>query len=195
MDWLQAIVAGVISSSSVLAIAAFISRTWITRFLSRELERFRHTLQLEAKTRELTLKSQIEFKERQLSDFYGPIYSRLKRGRALVGLWKEGKLKDIDRQFWVLARTTNSEIEEIILSKSNLIEGDRIPNSFIRFLIHVPIWHAFMETAHGTIPFSAHDFPEAYYTNDFEDDIYSTTEKLKADLDSLYHRFGLVDVK
>jgi hypothetical protein len=130
--------------------------------------------------------------ERQIAEFYGPIYSRLKRGRALVGFWGEGKLTEIERQFWELARRTNSEIEEIILSKSHLIDGDEIPASFVQFLIHVPIWHAFMETSHGTVPFSPQEFPAAYYSTQFEEDIYRTTSRLKANLQELYRRFGLL---
>jgi hypothetical protein len=193
LDWIQAILAGIVSTSSVIAVTAFISREWFKGLLDRRFEEFKHELQLDAKTRELTSKSQIDFKERQLSEFYGPIFSRLKRGRALVGFWREGKLKDIDRQFWELARKTNMEIEEIILTKSHLIEGDEIPKSFIQFLIHVPIWHAFMETTHGTVPFSPQEFPEAYYASEFEEEVYSTTRQLKADLQALYHRFGLIE--
>jgi hypothetical protein len=192
MDWLQVILGGVISTSSVVAVALFLSREWFTRLLNNRFERFKHDLQIEAKKRELTLRSQIEFKERQLSEFYGPIYSRLKRGRALVRFWRDGKLKEIERQFWELARKTNNEIEDIILTKSHLIDGDEIPKSFIQFLTHVPIWHAFMETAHGAVPFAPEEFPEAYYTEEFERDIYSTTESLKKDLHTLYRDFGLV---
>ncbi|HEX7314358.1 MAG TPA: hypothetical protein VF297_10570 [Pyrinomonadaceae bacterium] len=193
MDWLQAIVGGLISTSTVIAVTVFVSREWFTRLINRGFERFKHDLQIEAMTRELTLKSQIEFKERQLSEFYGPIYSRLKRGRALVRLWKDGKLAEINQQFWELARKTNTEIEDIILTKSHLIDGDEIPKSFIQFLTHVPIWHGFMETSHGSVPFSQEDFPEAYYTEEFEKDIYSTTEKLKKDLKMLYLRFGVIE--
>jgi hypothetical protein len=73
LDWFQAIVAGIISTSSVIAAAAFIGREWLKRLLSRSFERFRHELQLDATTRQLTLKSQIDFKERQIAEFYGPI--------------------------------------------------------------------------------------------------------------------------
>ena len=107
--------------------------------------------------------------------------------------WREGKLKDIEPQFWALARRTNHEIEEISLTKSHLIDGNEIPISFIQFLTHVPIWHAFMETVHGTVPFSPQEFPEAYYADEFEKDLYATTERLKRDLQSLYRRFGLVE--
>ena len=191
MDWVKVILGGLISTSSVAAIVAIVSREWFTRLLNRRFELFKHELQIEAKTRELALKSQIEFKERQLSEFYGPIYSRLKRGRALVGFWKSGKLRGMEPQFWELAQKTNCEIEEIILTKSHLIDGDEIPKSFIQFLTHVPIWHGFQ----GVVPLTIEEFPEAYYTEEFEKDIYRITKELKKKLETLYLHFGLVESK
>lgn len=192
MEWLKVIGGGVISGSSVVLVATFILRESFTRFLNKKLELFKHELQFEAKTRELTLKSQIEFKERQLSEFYGPIYARLKRGRTIVGLWKENKLHSITKQFWELARKTNQEIEEIILTKSHLIDGSEIPNSYIQFLTHVPLWHSFLE-ATGSVP-SIQEFPEVYYSEDFEKEIYATTDRLKKELQTLYQHFGLLAV-
>src|SRR5215471_8596100 len=138
MDWWRALLTGVISTSSVIAITAFLAREWFKGALDQRFERFKHDLQKEAKAHELTLKSQIEFKERQLSEFYGPIYSRLKRGRAIVAYYRDQKLTAIEGKFWELARRTNTEIEQILLTKSHLIEGDVIPKSYIQFLIHVP---------------------------------------------------------
>jgi hypothetical protein len=37
-----------------------------------------------------------EFKERQLSEFYGPIYALLKRIRPIDDLWNAGRLEEID---------------------------------------------------------------------------------------------------
>jgi hypothetical protein len=190
MDWLKIIIGGLVSTTSVIAATAFILRESFTRLLDKRLEMFKHELHLEATTRELTLKSQIEFKERQLSEFYGPIYARLKRGRTIVRLWKDGKLYPIDKQFWELARKTNQEIEDIILTKSHLIDGSEIPKSYIQFLTHVPLWHSFLD-ATGTVP-PIDEFPEMYYAEDFENSVYETTERLKKELQSLYERFGLL---
>jgi hypothetical protein len=192
MDWVQFLVGSLISTSAVVAIAVFVARESFGRLLDARLERFKHDLQVEATTRELTMQSQIEFKERQISELYGPIYAMLKRGRTLVRLWREGKLADVEGQFWTLARSTNQAIEELILGKSHLIEGDRIPDSFVQFLTHVPIWHWFGETTQGPPPLPPEEFPEAYYAEEFEREIYATTERLKRELHELYVRFGLV---
>jgi hypothetical protein len=192
MDWVQILFGSLISTSSVVAIAVFVGRESFGRLLDARLERFKHDLQVEATTRELTLQSQIAFKERQVSELYGPIYAMLKRGRTLVRLWREGKLAEVEASFWSLAFSTNETIETLILDKSHLIEGDHIPDSFIQFLTHVPIWHWFGETAHHVPTLSPEEFPEAYYSEQFERDIYQTTERLKRELHELYRRFGLV---
>lgn len=167
---------------------AFVLRESFKRMLDWQVERLKQELQIQVKRHELTLKSQIEYKERQLSELYGPIYAMLKRGRALVQFWKDSRLTEVDQQFWTLAYRTNEAIEQILLTKSHLIEGDEIPKSFVQFLTHVPLWHAFNQTHH--LP-RQEEFPEAYYPEDFEKDIYMTTRRLKKELHELYQRFGL----
>ena len=55
MDWLQIVVGTLMSTSSVIAVAGFLAREPFTRILDKRLERFKHDLQIEATTRELTL--------------------------------------------------------------------------------------------------------------------------------------------
>ena len=73
------------------------------------------------------MKSQIDFKEKQLSEFYGPIYALLKQIRPLDDLWNAGKLGAADRSIVAAIRKANDRIVEIILAKSHLVQGDRIP--------------------------------------------------------------------
>lgn len=195
MGLLEAIIAGLISSTTVIAIAGFIARETFARVLNRRLEIFKHELGIEAKTRELTLKSQIEFKERQLAEFYGPIYALLKRGRPIYDHWAKGKLKEITSDVESLFVDANNQILNILLNKSHLIQGNKIPDSFIHFLTHVAVWHAFLKTNHKGVPFSKEEFPEAYYNDEFENEIFNTTESLKLELDGLYHHYGLLASK
>ena len=195
MDLVKAIIAGIVSSASVIAVAAFIGRESFKRVLDKQPERFKHELGVDAKTRELTLKSQIEFKERQLADFYGPIYALLKRGRPIYDHWENERLDEINSDLETLFVTANNRIVEIILNKSHLISGDEIPGSFVDFLTHVAVWHAFLKTKHKAVPFEKEDFPEAYYNNEFEQEIFRTTKSLKLDLDNLYRRYGLINPK
>ena len=93
--WLRSIGAGLFSAAAVVAAVVFLARTSVTDWIDRRLERIKHELGLEATRRELLLRSQIEFKERQLAEFYGPIYAFLKRGRPIYNLWTAGRLDDI----------------------------------------------------------------------------------------------------
>jgi len=194
MSLSSAITAALLSGSVAAAIMTFVLRALFGQLLDSRLERLRQELQADLKIREMTLQSQIDFKERQLSELYGPVYAHLKRGRALVHLWKVGKLKEIEPDFWTLARHTNNEIERLIINNSHLIDGPVIPDSFVRFLIHVPIWHAFMDSERGRVPFTPEEFPEAYYHGSFEVDVYETTSRLKRELQDLYGRFGLLSL-
>ena len=190
-EWLRSMGAGLVSAAAVLAAVAFLARTSLTSWIDQRLERLKHELGLEATRRELLIRSQIEFKERQLAEFYGPIYALLKRGRPIYDLWKAGRLHEIEGATRELFITANNRIVEIILTRSHLIRGPEIPESFTRFLTHVAVWHAYAETPHKGVPFSREQFPEAFSPDGFEKEIVSTTEGLKRELDELYHRYGL----
>jgi hypothetical protein len=185
--WFQALVAGLASGTVLAAIISAIGKGWF----DRRIERLKYELSLDAKTHELMLRSQIEFKERQLAEFYGPIYAYLKRGRPIYDLWEKGRLREIEGDTRELFTIANDEIVRIILTKSHLVQGDEIPKSFTHFLTHVAIWHAYLKTPHKGVPFEKEEFPEAYYPDGFEREIFTTTESLKRELDDLHHKYGL----
>jgi hypothetical protein len=189
LSWAELLLANLVSTATLLAIAGFLGRTIFINALDARLEYIKHRLQLEATERQLTIQSQIQYKERQLSELYGPIYAMVSRGRRIVKLAGEGRLDSILDQFWEMARATNRRIEEILLSKSHLIEGV-MPESFIQFLVHVPLWDAFMNTPQK-LPPPKEIFPEAYYSESFEVEVYATTERLRSELRDLYARSGL----
>ncbi len=194
MNWYEIIAGGLISTSAVVAVALFVARESFKKLLDKELARFQYKLSLKAKRDELTVKSQIEFRERQIAEFYGPIYAILKRGRPVHKYWVNGQLKQIDAQLRELSITSNNSIVEIILNKSHLIDGAEIPQSYIHFLSHVIIWHAHLDAGLGGVSLSKEELPEAYYPINFEEEIYTTTERLKKDLNSLYQTSGLIDM-
>ncbi len=182
-ELLKALVSGTVFA----AVLGLFGRLW----LDRRLERLKYELGVDTKTRELMLRSRIEFKERQLAEFYGPIYAYLKRGRPIYDLWTEGRLDEVDEHIQVLFVATNNEIVRIILSKSHLIQGSQIPASFTQFLTHVAVWQSYLTTPHKGIPFQEEEFPEVYYPETFEEEIFKTTETLKAELDELHRKYGL----
>jgi hypothetical protein len=72
LDWPKLFLANLVSTATLLVIAAFLAKTIFVKALDARLECIKHRLQLEAMERELTLQSQIQYKERQLSELYGP---------------------------------------------------------------------------------------------------------------------------
>ena len=190
MEWFKLIVSGLISSAAVLGGIFFFAQESFKNILSRRLESFKHDLGVEATRRQVALQSQIQFKERQLSEFYGPTYALLRRIRPIDELWNAGKLQAISDAAVEVICDSNNRIADIILSKCHLIQGDKIPESYTHFLTHVAIWHAFLKSPLRGWP-ETPALPEAYYTTDFEKDIYGTTETLKRELYQLYQRYGL----
>ncbi len=191
MDWFQIILGSLISTTSVVTVVAFLARESFAILLDRKHELYKHQLELDTSKHELALEAQIAFKEKQLSEFYGPIYALLKRGRTIYKYVMDGKLGDIDEHLRKMAVEANNAIVNIILTKSHLIEGSVIPNSYIHFLTHVEIWHAYLKTEFQGVPYSQSEFPEAYYPVEFEKDIYLTTEALKFELQGLYRQYGI----
>lgn len=194
MEFLNYLVAGLLSGGLVLAASIYLFQQAFSRLLDKQMEVFKQQLQVDTKMRELTLKSQIDFRERQLGEFYGPIYAYLRRGKPIYRLWVEGRLDEIEPDINRLFVEANDAIVAIILGKSHLVAGARVPDSFTRFLTHVAVWHGYMKTEHGGVPLSQEEFPEAYYPADFEEEIVTTTERLKEELFELHNKYGLLAV-
>ena len=168
----------------------FLTGYWV----NQSLEAFKHDLGLDATRRQLTLQSQIQFREKQLAELYGPIYALLKRIRPIDDLWNQEKVKDVDDTIIRVIRDSNNRIVDIILTKSHLIRGNTIPESYTRFLTHVAVWHAFWDNP--SRDWSAYaKLRDAQYDMKFEEEVFQTTEALKQELDALYQQYGLPDEK
>jgi hypothetical protein len=183
---------GFISGATIVGIATYFFKESFIKLLDVKLEEWKSHLRTGEKQSELILRSHIERKERQLAEFYGPIYSRLKRGRPIYDFWCKGRLEEIESSIIEMFNEHNNAIVNILVTKIHLIEGAKIPDSHIKFLSHVVIWHAYLETKHKGVPFDKEEFPEAYVSDDFENEILSTTEMLKANLDALHKKYGLL---
>lgn len=167
----------------------------ITLFGRWYMDRKFHDLGLTAKTYEIMLNSQIDFKERQRSEFYGPIYARLQRGQRLNALWRQGKLASVEVDVLALFVQANESNVQTILNQSQWIDGDAIPESYIRYLTHVAIWHPYLRRNPPEIPpYEREGFQDGQYPDDFEQAIVATTEKLKRELRELYKNYGLRNV-
>jgi hypothetical protein len=158
--------------------------------INRALERFKFDLGLNTSRHGLASKSQIDFKEKQLAEFYGPIYALLKRIRPIDDMWNQGRVGSVDKTIVEIIRDSNNRIVDIILTKSYLIDGAGISESYTRFLTHVAVWHAFWDTPDRD--WSDYDqLRDAQYSFDFEKEIFQTTENLKQELYDFYKEYGL----
>jgi hypothetical protein len=160
----------------------------LTTAFDERLEQIKHALDITAKTHELTLSSEIAFRERQLSEFYVPIYTILKRNETIHDHWCDDRLDGVEKSVRELFLSSNIQISEIILAKSYLIEGKKFPKSFIDFLTHTFVWKAFAESEFEQFPFDRYEFPNAFFKPDFPNEIFATTESLKETLFDLRSR-------
>src|SRR5947209_4225295 len=109
-----------------------------------------HILSTSAESRRQRLISQMEFTKQQLEELYGPLAFLILEGEqtfkdfnAAVG-WKEDpppgyELSEQERPtvlFWIENDffPRNKKIQELLSSKTHLIEGEKIPESFLIFL-------------------------------------------------------------
>lgn len=192
MEQVIAFAGGALASCTFMTGLAYLFKESFARLLDSRMEQWKSQLRVDEKRSELILRSHIERRERQLAEFYGPIYSRLKRGRPIFDFWCEGRLDEVEHSIREMFVEHNRAIVDILVSKIHLIEGATIPESHIKFLSHVVIWHAYLDTPHRGIPFSKEEFPSAYMSDDFEKEIIATTEGLKAQLDALHKAYGLL---
>ena len=186
-DIFNQLLTNLVSTTVIVAIVTVV----VGFYVNRKLAALRHDLGLKATTYELTLRAQIEFRERQLSEFYGPIYARLMRGNKLFQLWRQGKLDRVEKDILALFVQANEDNVQTILNKSDLIDGNGIPDSYIRYLVHVAVWDPFLKKTPAEIPpYGDEGFQDGLYPDDFGESITLTMEKLKQEISELYEAYG-----
>ena len=177
-----------LSSAVIATIIAILGRL----YMDKKFETLKHELSLTATMRELTLKSQINFKERQLSEYYGPIYARLMRGKKLDKLWRQGKLERVKPEVLALFVQANEENVQTILNKSDLTVGNELPDSYIDYLVHVAVWDPLLRRNPPEIPpYEDEGFEDGKFPPEFEESIKKTMEELKREISEWYKKDGL----
>lgn len=140
--------------------------------------------------RNLIGQSDLEFRKQQLEELYGPIYAYLKLNDTLYDLWLAKKLNGINMPLLKLFKEQNDEIMRLLATKTHLIDGPEIPPSFIRFSTCVTIWNLYTSTTpeHAQPP-EVEALAETKFPDDFMVEIYSTTERLKREIDTLHKQY------
>jgi hypothetical protein len=178
-----------------LIAGAFTAVGWLVTYILKEIsDRKRHSLT-----------AQLEHVKQQLEELYGPLTFLVLEGRRTFNNLLETLGRDIvfDNDhplpaselkiwlFWVendfLPR--NRQIKELISAKTYLIEGGKVPNSFLKFIEHYSSWaiHHLRWKNDGT----EYSWKSSVnWPSSFEEDVVDTFHKLKKRHAELIGRLG-----
>jgi hypothetical protein len=139
-------------------------------------------------SRGLVGSAEIEYRQQQLSELYGPLYAYLQGGEPIYKLWMAGKLHHVNDTLKKTFREQNEAMIAIIRTKSHLIDEPTFPREMASFITSISIWNAYTSQQDGLPPevaaLDAAKFPEP-----FVEYIYAKTRQLKADLEELYKKY------
>jgi hypothetical protein len=153
-----------------------------------------HILSISAERRRQRLIAQLEYTKQQLEELYGPIAFLILEGQQTfrdlfaaqgweVPLPLDKELSKQESQIWFFwvehdFFPRNKKIQELLSSKTHLIEGERVPESFLTFLDHYNSWYInHLRWQEQGIEYGWHS--KIGWPNSFDDDILSTFRKLK----------------
>jgi hypothetical protein len=127
------------------------------------------------------------YRQRQLAEFYGPIYASLHLTSRLWHLLSDGRIGSICNSVMDLFREQNELILKLHQTKFDLVEGGRIPGSFAKCATAITLFH--LGTRSGpdnNNPPDVGSLEDAKFPHEFTDYISSTTEELKQNLARLH---------
>ena len=138
----------------------------------------------------LLTEADLEFRQRQLEEFYGPIYASLKLSSEIYPLWMEGKITEVNQDIIELFNRQNNEITTILKTKMHLMDGEDFPPEFIKFMTSATIWGMYCtRPEHPYIPEHVADIEQVKWPKEFEQHIFEKTEELKQNLDNLLVKY------
>jgi hypothetical protein len=135
--------------------------------------------------------AEIAYRQRQLAEFYGPIYASLKLTVRLWRLLSDGKIGSVRPPVMDLFRAQNEMILKLLQSKFDLVEGDTIPACFARYATAVTLFNFGTRVGDNNNPPDIAGLEEARFPQEFVDYVVETTEELKRTLARLYREAGV----
>jgi hypothetical protein len=135
--------------------------------------------------------TELAYRERQLAEFYGPIYGAAKSTGKLWRLYMDGKLGPIAAEVTDFFRRQNEEVIQVLKTKAHLVDGPEMPPSFSAYLTSVMIYNIGTRVGNGMTPEPVARLPEAEFPEEFLRHIVSETERLKRRLDQLYTAYRI----
>lgn len=138
----------------------------------------------------LLTEADLEFRQRQIEEFYGPIYASLKLSSEIYPLWLQGRFKEVDREIIALFKQQNEEIINILKTKAHLIDGAAYPPEFIKFMTSATLWGMYCSRPNDPyLPEHVAGLEPVQWPQEFEHYIFVKTEELKRTLDQLLIKY------
>jgi hypothetical protein len=111
---------------------------------------------------------------RQVSEFYGPLHMlSLANERIAKVAWGTDMWHRVWRDILI---PSELKIEDILLSKSELLDDGVLPDSFLAFLTHARVARSYLETGQGIEYFDK----GVHYPPEFNKDIAAAYEKARS---------------
>ena len=167
--------------------ASALIATLFTRFLEQGIVNVFKKIQ---QSRDIVGQAEIQYRQQQLSEFYGPLYAYLKGSKTLHRLWMAGKLPDINEEVKANFREQNQAMLNVIRTKAHLIDEEAFPDELALFMTSVTIWTLYT-SQQGAVPEEVAQLPETKFPEEFSRYIYKKTKDLKIDLERLYRKYGI----
>ncbi|MEM8641428.1 MAG: hypothetical protein AAGG51_21810 [Cyanobacteria bacterium P01_G01_bin.54] len=142
----------------------------------------------------LLTETDLNYRQRQLEEFYGPIYASLKLNDQIYNIWNtpENVLADVNQDVIDLFIQNNAAIIEILKTKAHLMDGATFPPEFVEYMTSTTLWGLYCQRPDQPwIPEAVKTklAPQIAWPENFEKYIYEKTETLKQELDSLLIKY------
>ncbi|MDI4231452.1 hypothetical protein OZ411_01315 [Bradyrhizobium sp. Arg237L] len=136
-------------------------------------------------------RSELDYRERQLSELYGPAYGYVTTSQEIYDLWLEKKTPEINFKVKQLLTKQNEFMRDLLIRKAHLIEGAQMPESINRFATSTLIFDLYASpTEDGYVPEPLRSDPRTVYPENFDKHIIETTERLKKRIDQLHAKYS-----
>ncbi|MFI6336286.1 hypothetical protein [Streptomyces sp. NPDC050535] len=153
-----------------------------------------HALSARADLKRRRTEARLTHVENQLEQLYGPLLFLVKEGRSAFDDFcdtlghtpafpPDGHLSSAERDLWLFwvdheFMPRNKAIQDLLASKTHLLVGDRIPDSFLAFIDHYNSWRVTHQRwKEREVEYSWHS--KAHWPLSFETEVVATYERLK----------------
>lgn len=100
----------------------------------RENTEITRTIERSFSREDFLWRSELAFREKQLAEFYGPVYGTLKSQVQLYWLWINGQMNEMNFEVKKPMSRQNEFVRKLIIDKAHLIDGSVMPESFVHFV-------------------------------------------------------------